>query len=98
MTPEAIAALAVARKEKRDLIIFHLGLPGGDGFAVMQRLKANVDLTLIPVIVVSARDPPFNEPRAIEAGAEAFLLKPVDNEDFLAAVDNALLCRAHAQR
>jgi FixJ family two-component response regulator len=53
---------------------------------------------LIPVIVVNARDPLFNEPRAIEAGAEAFLQKPVDNEDFLSAVDNALLRRAHARR
>jgi DNA-binding response OmpR family regulator len=98
MAPDAIAALAVARKEKPDLIILDLGLPGGDGFAVMQRLKANVELMLIPVIVVSARDPLFNEPRAIEAGAEAFLQKPVDNEDFLSAVDNALMRRAHAQR
>jgi len=45
---------------------------------------------LVPIIVVSARDPLMNEVRALEAGAEAFLQKPVENEDLLATVERAL--------
>jgi len=88
---DAIAAISTAREEKPDLIVLDLGLPGGDGFAVMQRIKANYDLLLVPIIVVSARDPLLNKERALEAGAEAFLQKPVDNAELLAAIERALL-------
>lgn len=87
---DAISAISTARKEKPDLIVLDLGLPGGDGFVVMQRLKSNYDLMLVPIIVVSARDPLMNEERALAAGAEAFLQKPVDNAEFLKAIEGAL--------
>lgn len=87
---DAISAIASARKEKPDLVVLDLGLPGGDGFVVIERLKSNVDLMLIPIIVVSGRDPLINEHRALEAGAEVFFQKPVDNDDFLAAVEKAI--------
>jgi two-component system KDP operon response regulator KdpE len=87
---DAIAAVSTARKKKPDLVILDLGLPAGDGFMVMQRLKSNVDLMLVPIIVVTGRDPLVNEHRAIEAGAEAFVQKPFENEEFLAIVESAL--------
>lgn len=87
---DALSAISVARKEKPDLIVLDLGLPAGDGFTVMQRLKSIYDLMLIPVIVVSARDPLMNEQRALEAGAEIFFQKPFDNHEFFAAVQKAL--------
>lgn len=87
---DAVSAISVARKEKPDLIVLDLGLPAGDGFTVMQRLKSNYDLMLIPIIVVSARDPLVNEHRALEAGAERFFQKPIDNDDFFGAVHEAL--------
>ncbi|HEY6945976.1 MAG TPA: response regulator, partial [Candidatus Acidoferrum sp.] len=74
---DAISAISTARKEKPDLIVLDLGLPAGDGFTVMQRLKSNYDLMLTPIIVVSARDPLVNQQRALEAGAEMFFQKPI---------------------
>jgi DNA-binding response OmpR family regulator len=91
---DAIAAISAARKEKPDVIVLDLGLPGGDGFVVIQRLKTNMELMLIPIIVVSARDPLANEARALAAGAEAFLQKPVDNNEFLEAIQTALARQA----
>lgn len=90
VAPDAIAAIATARKEKPDVVVLDLGLPGGDGFTVMQRLKSNVDLMLVPIVVVSARDPLLNEERALKAGAEAFLQKPVENAELLAVIERAL--------
>ncbi|HKT90046.1 MAG TPA: response regulator [Candidatus Sulfotelmatobacter sp.] len=95
---DAISAISTARKEKPDIIVLDLGLPGGDGFVVMQRLKSNVDLMLVPIIVVSARDPLTNESRALEAGAEAFLQKPVDNDEFLTVLERALAKTGDAGR
>jgi DNA-binding response OmpR family regulator len=88
--PDAINALIEARRSQPDLIILDLGLPGGDGFTVMSRLRNIASLACTPVIVLTARDPKANEERAIEAGASAFLAKPVDNDRLLAAIEQAI--------
>jgi DNA-binding response OmpR family regulator len=87
---DGMASIAEARKHMPDLIILDLGLPAGDGFKVMERLKANDNLSLIPVIVISARDSSANRERVLKAGAKAFLQKPVDNAKLLAAIRKAL--------
>jgi DNA-binding response OmpR family regulator len=87
---DALSSIAEARKHQPDLIILDLGLPGGDGFVVMERLKANTYLSVIPVIVVSARDRHANKDRALQAGAKAFLQKPVDNDELLAVIRQCL--------
>jgi DNA-binding response OmpR family regulator len=87
---DGMASIAEARKHMPDLIILDLGLPAGDGFSVMGRLKAIDSLSLIPVIVVSARDRNANMDRALKAGAKAFLQKPVDNAELLAVIRQAL--------
>ena len=87
---DGMASIAEARKHKPDLIILDLGLPAGDGFSVLERLEANDSLSLIPVIVVSARDREANMDRALKAGAKAFLQKPVDNAELLAVIRRVL--------
>ena len=88
---DAIMALSIARNEAPDLILLDLGLPGGDGFLVLERLKNIASLAFTPVIVVSARDPKTNENRALAAGAQAFFQKPVDNDLLMTAIRRALL-------
>ena len=83
---DGMASIAEARKHIPDLIILDLGLPAGDGFSVLERLKANDSLSSIPVIVVSARDRNANRDRVLKAGARAFLQKPVDNAYLLSAI------------
>src|SRR5450755_3846035 len=87
---DGMASIAEARKHMPDLIILDLGLPAGDGFSVMERLKATDSLSLIPVIVVSARDHNANADRALKAGARAFLQKPVDNAELLKVIRQVL--------
>jgi DNA-binding response OmpR family regulator len=87
---DAISAIAVARKEAPDLVILDLGLPAGDGFLVLERMRGLVELVATPVIVLSAWDPTDNKKRALDAGAVAFFQKPPDNHEFLAAIRHAL--------
>jgi CheY-like chemotaxis protein len=87
---DGVASIAEARKHMPDLIILDLGLPAGDGFSVLERLKANPNLSMIPVIVVSGRVRTPNRERALKAGAIAFLQKPVDNARLLAVIRHAL--------
>ena len=83
-------SIAEARKHQPDLILLDLGLPGGGGFEVMQWLKADMYLAVIPVIVVTARHPYPNRERALLAGAKAFLQKPVNNNELLAVIRQCL--------
>ena len=87
---DALSSMSEARKHEPDLIILDLGLPAGDGFLVMERLKAIPALAVIPIIVVSARDVMANKERAMKAGAKAYLQKPVDNAELLKVIRRAL--------
>jgi len=87
---DAFSGVAEARKHRPDLIILDLGLPAGDGFTVMERLKQIPSLAVIPIIVVSARDGLGNQKRACDAGAKAFLQKPVNDDELLAVIRQAL--------
>jgi DNA-binding response OmpR family regulator len=80
------SAMSGARKHQPDLIILDLGLPTGDGFIVLDRLRANADFTAIPVLVVSARDVHGNQGRAMNAGAKAYLQKPWNDHELLAII------------
>ena len=87
---DALQVMSVALKERPDAILLDLGLPGGNGLMVLERLKANTSLGFIPVIIVTAEDPLVAEARAIEGGAVAFLQKPVDQDKLMAAVQQAV--------
>jgi CheY-like chemotaxis protein len=87
---DALQAISVALKERPDAILLDLGLPGGNGLMVLQRLKANTSLSCIPVIIVTAEDPLVAEAGTIEAGAVAFLQKPVDQDKLMTAVQQAV--------
>jgi DNA-binding response OmpR family regulator len=83
---DGVASIAQARAHMPDLVILDLGLPAGDGFSVLERLKSNEKLSSIPVIVLSGRDRLGNRERALKAGAKTFLQKPMANDKLLAVI------------
>ncbi|MBD0306386.1 MAG: response regulator [Nitrospiraceae bacterium] len=87
MASDALQAITIVRKESPNLLILDIGLPGGDGFLVVQRLKAIPAFASIPIIIISAAvDPRLSESKALDVGAEAFLSKPVEPDELLATV------------
>jgi CheY-like chemotaxis protein len=87
---DAISATATVVKQEPDLVILDLGLPCGDGFVVIERLQNNDRLARIPIIVLTARESEQNRERALQAGAAAFLQKPVEDGALLFAIQRAL--------
>ena len=83
---DGYSAIALAQKERPNLIILDLGLPAGNGYSVLKRLQESDALSSIPVIVLTARDPLGNESRRLDAGATAFFQKPVDNNELLEVI------------
>jgi len=87
---DGYSAIALAQKERPNLILLDLGLPAGDGYVVLKRLQDSDSLSDIPVIVLTARDPQANEDRSLQAGAAAFFQKPVDNHELLEVIQATL--------
>ena len=87
---DGVGAISEARKHTPDLIVLDLGLPAGDGFVVLDILRSNLNLSSIPVIVLSGRDRKANEERVLHAGGRAFLQKPVQTNEFLAVIRKTL--------
>lgn len=83
-------ALRAAREQRPDVILLDLGLPGGDGFLMLERLKANTLLSTIPVIIVTARDLKEIEGKAAQAGAAASLQKPIHMDHLVTVIEQVL--------
>jgi two-component system KDP operon response regulator KdpE len=90
MAADAISSVVEARKYHPDLILLDLGLPGESGFVAMERFQANPYLASIPIIIVSGRPGHDNRVRAMQTGAKAFLEKPVDSDELMAVIRQAL--------
>jgi DNA-binding response OmpR family regulator len=87
---DGVSGISETRKCSPDLIILDLGLPAGDGFTVLERLRAVDTFAAIPVIVLSGRDRAANQDKALQAGARMFLQKPVQTSFLLSAISQAL--------
>jgi len=85
-SPRSGTALA----EMPDLIILDIGLPGRDGYSVMQNLHAFPELADVPVIVLTARNAFTDERRCRDAGAKRFFEKPVANLRLMTAIQQLL--------
>lgn len=84
-------AVNIATKCEADLILLDLNLPGMMGEEVLIRLKADAQTRDIPVVVVSADAMPQRIKNILEAGAEDFLTKPLNMNDFLGIIDKYTL-------
>lgn len=87
---DGISAISTARKEQPDLVLLDLGLPGGDGFVVIQRLQTLLPTTTIPIVVITSRPPSESEEAAKRAGAVAYMQKPVNFEKLLQLVADVI--------
>jgi two-component system, chemotaxis family, sensor histidine kinase and response regulator PixL len=87
---DAVSGLNLAQKKPLDLIILDLGLPQNEGFEFLEQKRRLTDIAIIPVIVLSARDPVKNNKLVLDAGAVAFFQKPPDNRQFLSAIRRTL--------
>jgi two-component system alkaline phosphatase synthesis response regulator PhoP len=87
---DGTAGINLARQEAPDLVILDLGIPGDDGFLVLERMRGVASLSAVPVIVLTARAPADNEKRALDGGAVAFFQKPTSNQQFLTAIRQTL--------
>ncbi len=84
--PEGVAA---ARAAVPDLILLDIQLPQMDGYAVAQALRANPALDAAPIVVVSSYAMSGDRAKALAAGCDAYIEKPIDPQTFAVEVEAA---------
>jgi PAS domain S-box-containing protein len=89
MDPQEVCALH--RRNRYDLILLDLQMPGMDGFQVMEGLKTNAADAYLPVLVITAQ--PGHKLRALQAGAKDFVSKPFDVVEVKTRIRNMLEVR-----
>lgn len=82
--------LAAAARERPDLILLDIQLPGMDGHAVARTLKADVALRHIPIVAVTSYAMVGDREACLAAGAEGYLEKPINPETFVAEIERFL--------
>ena len=84
---EALAAIAA---DVPDLVLLDVVMPEMSGYEVCQQIRVNEATAMLPVIMVTALDPNVERVKGIEAGADDFLPKPINQPELLARVKSLL--------
>ncbi len=87
-------ALAVCGEGLCDIVLLDVMMPGMDGFEVCRRIKGSPVTAHIPVVMVTALDQPSDRLRGLDAGADDFLIKPIDETALLARVRSLVRLKA----
>jgi len=87
-------ALAIARSQQPDLILLDIMMPKMDGIDACRHLKADASLPFMPIIMVTAKADSKDVVAGLEAGADEYLTKPVDQAALVARVKSMLRIKA----
>ncbi|MDX3810183.1 PleD family two-component system response regulator [Bosea thiooxidans] len=79
-------ALAICERGEPDIVLLDVMMPGMNGFEVCRRLKSTPATAHIPVVIVTALDQPRDRLQGLDAGADDFLTKPLDDAALFARV------------
>lgn len=87
---DGTSGLAAAPRERPEIVLCDLHLPGIDGYEVCRRLKADPGLRRIPLIAVTASAMAGDRARGLATGFDGYIAKPIDPERFVGEVEGFL--------
>jgi CheY-like chemotaxis protein len=96
-TTDSSAAMVMLLRERPDVLLLDIHMPGLNGFDVLAKMRADPVLKHLPSIVLTAADDPGTKLKALDLGASDFLRKPVDPSELALRVRNTLAAKAHRE-
>ncbi|HUX19610.1 MAG TPA: response regulator, partial [Spirochaetia bacterium] len=86
----ATAGMRLAMEKMPDVILMDIALPDMDGLTATRRLKEDPELRHIPVVALTAHAMSGDEAKALEAGCDGYITKPIDTRSFAKSVEEVL--------
>ncbi len=87
-------ALDMALKERPELIVSDVMMPGMDGFELCRQIRKNINLNSTPVVLLTAKSETSDNAQGLDSGADAYLTKPFNIEILSRTISNLLRSRA----
>jgi putative two-component system response regulator len=94
-TSDSTTAVALIAEQQPDVILLDIMMPQVDGIQILAAVRASEKMRHLPVLILTASTDAQTKLRALDAGATDFLPKPVDPNDLIPRLRNALLVKAH---
>jgi adenylate cyclase len=88
-------ALEKVRAARPDLVLLDVMMPDLNGYEVCRAIRADPDTGMLPVIMITALDPGTERVRGIEAGADEFLSRPINQPELLARVRSLIRIKSY---
>ncbi|MEO5580000.1 MAG: ATP-binding protein [Gemmatimonadaceae bacterium] len=95
---DGASALEYVAKQRPDLVLCDVLMPGIDGYEVCRRIKAELGRRIIPVVLLTSLNDPLAIVRALECGADSYVTKPFDPERLLARVASVMASASSADK
>lgn len=83
---DVTTSLELARRRRPDVILMDLSMPGIDGWEALRRIRADDEISACPVVAVSAHAMTSDRERALAAGFDGYMSKPIDAPTFVETV------------
>ncbi len=94
-TTDSTAAIALITEQSPDVVLLDVMMPKIDGIQILQSIRATHQLRHLPVLILTASTDAQTKLKCLDAGATDFLAKPVDPNDLIPRLRNALIVKAH---
>ncbi|MBF0494664.1 MAG: response regulator [Candidatus Omnitrophica bacterium] len=87
---DGISGLELILKGKPDIVLLDLSMPGMDGRDVLRKVRQNEETKNTPIIILSAKDEPFEQEYGMELGASAYITKPYSVHGLMKKIDSLI--------